>query len=761
MGTRFARGLETAGKIAHVTRVVRAPLFIGLIGGVSLFLPDQTREVYRILAQPSRTHGCTQLAFAVAATLLATLIPWIVGRHLTYLHASDLLRKPNLVGGLSRWLPRVCGAFIPLGLAIGLLIAASEMSFDLPGTVIDSDPRIASVRHDAAAVAFSLRWAAALCLLLAAALLAGTFLRKRRHRNDPSPPLWYSLTAGLVLAGFVVAASVTLSFAPIAIPEAMGALALLLAFIATLVLFVGSLTGYFDRYGVPAVSCIFLLAVFFSAANLNDNHAVQLQPRAEMTLPLPGDSLDRWLDTRNDRDHYGDKPYPVFFVTAAGGGMYAAYHAASVLARLQDRCPNFTQHVFSISAVSGGSVGAAVFSSLAKRHAPNTAHQDCLPGHVPPGVLEQGVQKYFLDADMLAPVVGASLFPDFLQRFLPVKIGRFDRARALEASLADAWRRVAPEKNANNPFEAPFLDHRDALNPGPALILNATDVERGYRVPITPFDIVDLEAISNIPAITKLAEFHPFVGSKARPAVRQFDRDITLSAAVGLSARFPWILPAGHVRYEQSDFRLVDGGYIENSGVETTFDLLRSLQSAYRDNEKQKACEQKLKTCEQKASGQQVSEPPPAAPAHKISVHIISISSLQLVERRSWQGIGEMLSPLRTMLSTRDSRGALAIYRAENFAKDCGACNKDDDQFRVFPLNLLDFPVPLGWQLSPISARLIGLHSGYADRVNDAPGGDMVSEQQAPRIFAYVNMANESSCAVQRILQRPGRLAHC
>ena len=131
-----------------------------------------------------------------------------------------------------------------------------------------------------------------------------------------------------------------------------------------------------------------------------------------MGLPSAREALNAWLQTRGDKNHYGDQPYPVFFVTAAGGGMYAAHHAASVLARLQDRCPNFAQHVFSISAVSGGSLGAAVFASLANHFAPNASHQPCRLGPLMAGPMEQRVQKYFLDADLLAPVVAASLFPD-------------------------------------------------------------------------------------------------------------------------------------------------------------------------------------------------------------------------------------------------------------------------------------------------------------------------------------------------------------
>lgn len=719
--------LRTTGAIASVVKVIRAPFFIALFASLGLFVPEQSREVYRLLAQPWRAHGSIQLLFAGLALVLATVVPWIVGRHLTYVYAWDLLRKDNVAGLLTRWLPRFCGAIIPLGLALGLFIAAGETGFYFPPPVLAAKPDLSMLASDAARIAFNLRCAGVLSVLLAGALLIGTFLRKRgRAERGGLSAFWPGGSAMLGALTVMVIVSVWLSVAPVAVPQAMGALSILLFFVATLIFLLGSLTAIFDRYRVPVLFCIFVLAIAFSAFEWNDNHALRLQSRAPTKLLAPRDALNAWLDTRADKDHYAGKPYPVFFVTAAGGGMYAAYHAATVLARLQDRCPNFAQHVFSISGVSGGSLGAALFAGLARHYAPNVAHQACgiRPTALEP--MEAKAQNYFLGADLLAPVVAATLFPDFLQRFLPFPIVRFDRARSLEASLAAAWTQTQTESPNDNPFTEPFLAHWDVANPGPALILNATDVEHGYRVVISPFEVVDLRAVGNISTITRIVEFHKLLRRPSGGAMDVFSEDLSVATAVGLSARFPWILPAGRLANAEHDLRMVDGGYIENSGVETTFDLLRSVQKSYL-----------------------------ATGAHKISVHLLVISDLELLERRSWQGIGEILSPLRTMLSTRSSRGTLAIYRASSFADDCFAdkrCNRADAQFNLFPLNLIDFPIALGWQLSPLSGTLIGLQSGYADKMNNAPAANILDDMPDPRIFGYFNTANENSCAVENLL---------
>ena len=61
---------------------------------------------------------------------------------------------------------------------------------------------------------------------------------------------------------------------------------------------------------------------------------------------------------------------------------------------------------------------------------------------------------------------------------------------------------------------------------------------------------------------------------------------LPLSSAAFISARFPWVSPAATVKvtnpcFGQSDLvRLVDGGYLDNSGVETALGLIERLRRA-------------------------------------------------------------------------------------------------------------------------------------------------------------------------------------
>jgi hypothetical protein len=256
-----------------------------------------------------------------------------------------------------------------------------------------------------------------------------------------------------------------------------------------------------------------------------------------------------WYRERKDKVSYQNEPYPVYLIAAEAGGLYAAQFTAKVLARLQDRCPNFAQHVFAISGVSGGSLGASIFSSLAKKHAKNGPWQPCRVGS---DVFEKKVDE-ILKQDFLAPIVSRAFFADLLQRFLPqpLIVSQFSRGRAFEESIVHAWNRV--EGKEGNPFASPVLSHWRFDDAGPALLLNTTSVSDGRQMVASPFgpDIDD-------------PGYH--IGYLFMQEALS-GKDLTLGSAVGLSGRFPWILPAATVG--DNRLALVDGAYFEGSGVET------------------------------------------------------------------------------------------------------------------------------------------------------------------------------------------------
>src|SRR5262245_16878036 len=147
------------------------------------------------------------------------------------------------------------------------------------------------------------------------------------------------------------------------------------------------------------------------------------QPTANTKQALEK-QFEEWLRVRAPQA--GSQKYPVFIIAVQGGGIYAAVAASQFLSVLQDRCPSFAQHVFAISAVSGGAIGATIFHALAPRpQQPAPAGCGSLSPSTVPSLKSQ-TEEVMLD-DHFSPIV-ASIVPDLLGASL-------GRSQAVEESF--------------------------------------------------------------------------------------------------------------------------------------------------------------------------------------------------------------------------------------------------------------------------------------------------------------------------------------
>ena len=289
-----------------------------------------------------------------------------------------------------------------------------------------------------------------------------------------------------------------------------------------------------------------------------------MRPSSHLTIE---EAFDSWLSNRGDLAAYdANHPYPVFIVTAEGGGLSAAYFKAAVLASLQDACPQFAQHIFAISAVSGGSVGAAVFAAIAKRSAANGASPPCVSPSVPHSGPLRRLSEQTLSHELLSPIVAATLFPNLLQQALPWPIPAFDRARAFEHGLESSWQQAAGQSDFVATFDE--LEREFPAGAVPALFLTATNVETGLPMAVSTLRLCTEQSRS----VSTLADLAP-------------DLQLPLSTAVGLGARIPLIAPpgliavSGNVRcgYTRGVRHFVDGAYFENSGTAVALQILERV----------------------------------------------------------------------------------------------------------------------------------------------------------------------------------------
>ena len=343
---------------------------------------------------------------------------------------------------------------------------------------------------------------------------------------------------------------------------------------------------------LPVLTGLVLLALGFSF--INDNHAIgrrtlQRQTDADAAMPLPparpvppeatdrpdpktgkdtiAMRLDAWCRAQGPQAcQPGGPETPIVFVAAQGGASRAGYWAADVLGKLQyetkDQPRPFSDRVFAISSVSGGSVGVMAYvSTLADRPdldgAPFADRVADVAG-----------------IDYLSPAVSGLLFPDLAQRFLPVALPVLpDRAETLETGFESGWRqhcRRAGDESAGQarcaeadlwtrPFLSLWRPSAGAAAPSwlPIVIINGARQEDGRRI-ITADIAITPEDFPNA------VDFHALTG-----------RDVRISTAIHNGARFPLVSPGGTLidAKRQSQGHLLDGGYFDGGGVTSMADV--------------------------------------------------------------------------------------------------------------------------------------------------------------------------------------------
>lgn len=346
--------------------------------------------------------------------------------------------------------------------------------------------------------------------------------------------------------------------------------------------------------------------------SIGDNHDVRLsaaQPGANTRIPLDK-ALTDWMTANGCAGAAAGCPRPVIIV-AAGGASRAGFFTASVIGELLDKAPlngldaaTTRNRLFAISSVSGGSLGV-VMTVAALARGGEAARQPCPAGwgRVPLWYGDEvknwrGCLEALMSGDFLTPAFIGLSFHDIV----PLRFWR-DRAALLEESWERYVRFVMGEPAGSRtcPFDldCPFLALRGNDRVWlPLMILNGTSVSNGQRILTT--NLVPTYAVGNGQAcpldsdgkacrlFAETYHFHDLVNplpNPGEPPPLAVATDVRLSTAATNSARFPIVSPAGEIVPPSHPLvdRIVDGGYLENFGVLSAFDLvsaIRALQPA-------------------------------------------------------------------------------------------------------------------------------------------------------------------------------------
>jgi hypothetical protein len=158
-----------------------------------------------------------------------------------------------------------------------------------------------------------------------------------------------------------------------------------------------------------------------------------------------------------------------------------------------------------------------------------------------------------------------------------------------------------------------------------------------------------------------------------------------------LSARFPLLTPPGSFhsacatanpsvvssRPSPQKIQLVDGGYIDNSGVSTALVIIQEIEAAVA----------KLNL------------------SQKVQINLLVLTSADFSDPNML--FGDYLAPFQALLSTRLARSEIAVKEAERVFKTGAERISVLHSIGKVELRGYGYPLPLGWRLSPITRLLI------------------------------------------------------
>jgi hypothetical protein len=437
---------------------------------------------------------------------------------------------------------------------------------------------------------------------------------------------------------------------PVRLPTYLGSAAVVLLGFCSWLMVASFLTFLEKWIKLPVSPTIVICVITFSY--FNNNHEIRTLGNLENQRPGVEEYFIKWVADLSSKEN--NDTIPVFLFAAEGGGVRSAYWTSSVLSYVQDSIPEFRKHIFALSGVSGGSLGTTIFCNIQHHNSPTVK---CIKR-----------TQSILSNDFLSPVSAWLVFPDMLQKFLPFKIKSVDRAKALEYSWENAWDNNISDSIEKGAFSKGFIDQFNLSEKGgPIILLNSTHAENGSRVIVGNVKL-DSDYFSDA------QDFFEITG-----------KDVPLSTAVGISARFPFLSPPARVIDKNGRLwgNLVDGGYYENIGATTIIELYFQLKDIARRKNL------------------------------KVKFNVVFLKNTMPNDRKEpILGMTETMAPLVAFGTVWYKSGSFGVLSTQKFL-----LGQHD---RILSVNLKRSPkenLPLGWYLSKNARDIVNLQVPQASSV--------------------------------------------
>ena len=363
-----------------------------------------------------------------------------------------------------------------------------------------------------------------------------------------------SVIASLVLA---VAAMVAAAAWPARFGALIGAPAVVFFGLGLIIPVIVTAIQMGSSLRIPVAGTLLALAVVFGL--WVDNHAVGRRAFGAATTGTTDrlsltEAYEQW---RAAQKGGADGRKTMILIAVQGGASRAGYWTAVALSSLREAAKakgvDIDPHIFALSSVSGGSVGAVGYAAMLKS-APDA-----------PDFKLRLLR--FAGENVLGGAMTGMLFTDLLQRFLPVTFLP-DRAETLERSWEEAWASLDPEAPSAALMREPFLNLAPKRGEPwrPILIVQGASENGGRRF-----------LTSGVKFACDEIDADDFLDSVGH--------DVAASTAILNGARFPWVSPGGTfsgvrcgTSVKETD-HILDGGYFDNAGAETLREMVRALRA--------------------------------------------------------------------------------------------------------------------------------------------------------------------------------------
>lgn len=287
---------------------------------------------------------------------------------------------------------------------------------------------------------------------------------------------------------------------------------------------------------------IFFFAYLWVVSFFNENKEIRKTVAVNQTLDADKD-FENWVADRKSKGMADNDTLPVILVATEGGGIRAATHTILTLLQCNKQIPNFDHHLYAISGVSGGGIGATFYTAFRHDQQKNSS-------------LTDNTLKELCHTDFVADVLGGLLFSDAFNSLLPVGSESLDRNKKLEDAWSAGYKNLVKTSTLDSGFTKLWASKETKRNYNlPALLLNGTLAETGQRI-----------VTSNLSLDRDSRYFKDIKFTLERGG-----KDFPVKTAALLCARFP-LVTSGGLLIDKNKMRvghITDGGYFENTGLET------------------------------------------------------------------------------------------------------------------------------------------------------------------------------------------------